>query len=414
MINMKVSANMTLLEVCMSQGGFPTNTRARKAIKGGFVTVNGEVNRIPSTALEPGTAVTYNPQAEGAASPRPSVVDFDLGAAPKQPKSTPPPFEVVYEDDYLLAYIKPAGWVFASPNPKVKTSYTRMKDWMSQARPDCFDVHFVNRIEKESSGICFIAKDLQWRVHLQKHWGTYEQGLYVVVEGHLPADDEIFAFQDVEGSKKRDRVSFPYRTMRATTTHTMLKFQVGFDDIPALLSGLRRAQCMIIGKGELAPDPIGRSGLHLYQVTVQGPEGELVEAKSRVPREFLNLMKGGKGPRARSAAELAADKRRKSEARDPKSGGRDDRRGGPRDDNRPRRADGPRTEGRPHRADGPRTEGRPHRADGPRTEGRPQREDRNSSPRKARDNKPPQREKKSNAESKEGGMAPRRFGPKGE
>ncbi len=313
MINMKVSAPTTLLEALVGQGGLPTNTRARKAIKGGFVTVNGEVIRIPSSELKAGDAVVYDAGKEKESPLKPAVKDFQLGGASKSPLNAPAPFEVVYEDDFLLAYIKPAGWVFASPNPKVKTSYTRMKDWMAQARPECTDVHFVNRIEKESSGICFIAKDLQWRVHLQTHWKRFEQGLYVVVEGHLPADDEVFAFRDVEGSKKRERVAYPYRTMRATTTHTMLKFEVGFEDIPALMSGLRRAQCMIIGKGESAPNPLDRSGLHLYRAVVEGPNGEQVEAKTRVPREFLNLMKGGKGPRARSKAELAADQRKSAQ-----------------------------------------------------------------------------------------------------
>ena len=317
MINMKVSADTTLLEALMQSGGFPTNTRARKAIKGGFVTVNGLVNRIPSTALSVGAEVVWNPglpvEPEKKASPRPAFKDFALGGASKTALNKPAPFEVVYEDDALLAYIKPAGWVFASPNPKVKTSYTRMKEWMEEARPECTDVHFVNRIEKESSGICFIAKDLQWRVHLQKHWSNFARGLYVLVEGHLPPDDEVFAFKAEEGKKKKERLAFPYRTMRATASHTLLKFQVGFDHIPELMSGLRRAQCIVIGKGESAPDPLGRSGLHLYQVVVEGPEGQVVEAKTRVPREFLNLMKGGKGPRARSAEELKAERQRKPE-----------------------------------------------------------------------------------------------------
>lgn len=289
----------------MASGGFPTNTRARKAIKGGFVQVNGVVNRIPSSVVEAGAEVRWNPKdPEPPVTKPPPVKDFALGGAPKSVLNKPAPFEVVHEDEALLAYIKPAGWVFASPNPKVKTSYTRMKDWMQEARPECTDVHFVNRIEKESSGICFIAKDLQWRSHLQKHWATFERGLYVVVEGHLPPDDEVYAFKEVEGKRKKERKSFPYRTMRATASHTMIKLEVGFDDIPELMSGLRRAQCLVIGKGESAPNPIDRSGLHLYRVVVVGPEGQQVEVKTRVPREFLNLMKGGKGPRAKSAEEL--------------------------------------------------------------------------------------------------------------
>ena len=43
---------------------------------------------------------------------------------------------------------------------------------------------------------------------------------------------------------------------------------------------------------------MGRSGLHLFGVDLEGPDGEKVAIKSRVPQEFLNLMKGGKGPKA--------------------------------------------------------------------------------------------------------------------
>jgi hypothetical protein len=86
--------------------------------------------------------------------------------------------------------------------------------------------------------------------------------------------------------------------MRATSTHTMLKFRMCFNDVPVLMSGLRRHSCMVVGKGKEAPDPMGRSGLHLYAVEITGLDGEQQELKSRVPNEFLQLMKGGKGPKA--------------------------------------------------------------------------------------------------------------------
>jgi hypothetical protein len=33
-------------------------------------------------------------------------------------------------------------------------------------------------------------------------------------------------------------------------------------------------------------------------VDIEGPDGEKIAIKSRVPQDFLNLMKGGKGPKA--------------------------------------------------------------------------------------------------------------------
>ena len=293
-----VESEMVLLDFLMDHGGFSTRTRARTAIKAGLVTVDGTAVRIPSTTVAAGVTITWTSLSK-AVKPK----DFDLGGASgssqKDPKSIPAPYDIVFEDDLLIGYVKPAGMVFASPKPQVKTSYTRMREWMAKARPECKDVHFVNRIEKESSGICLIAKDLQLRKHLQDHWEGMESGMYVVVDGHLPPDDVITAFEPSDSPKKRGPLrEFPYRTMRATSTHTMLKFRMCFDDVPVLMSGLRRHSCMVVGKGKEAPDPMSRSGLHLYALEITGLDGESRELKSRVPNEFLQLMKGGKGPKA--------------------------------------------------------------------------------------------------------------------
>ena len=293
-----VEKEMALLDFLMDYGGFSTRTRARTAIKAGLVEVDGKMLKIPSASVAAGVTVTWTSLSK-ATKPK----DFDLGSsstsAKKDVREFPAPYDIVFEDDVLLAYVKPAGMVFASPKPQVKTSYTRMREWMSKSRPECKDVHFVNRIEKESSGICLIAKDLQMRQHLQDNWNGVESGLYVLVDGHLPPDDVITAFEPSESSKKRGPLrEFPYRTMRATSVHTLLKFRMGFHDIPVLMSGLRRHSCMIVGKGKEAPDPMGRSGLHLFALEITRPTGESQELKSRVPNEFLQLMKGGKGPKA--------------------------------------------------------------------------------------------------------------------
>jgi hypothetical protein len=96
--------------------------------------------------------------------------------------------------------------------------------------------------------------------------------------------------------------------MRATEMHTLLKFEMGLDEVPLLMAALRRAGCTIVGKGAAAPDPMGRSGMHLYRVVLEGPGGERVEIKSRVPKDFLSLMKGGKGPKAVPAFKREAAK----------------------------------------------------------------------------------------------------------
>ena len=259
--------------------------------------MDGNVLRIPSSELKAGAMVSWT-----SLSKQSGPKDFDLGGnsanKSNKTKEEKPPYEVVYEDDFLLAYIKPAGMVFASPKPQVKTSYTRMKQWMEANRSNLKAIQFVNRIEKESSGVCIIAKDLRWRKHLQDHWDQFTKRMYVVIQGHLPADDVLFCYSKDEDGKRKDKFEFEYRTMRATASHTMLKISVGFDQVPVLMAGLRRLECYLLGKGKEIPDPMGRSGLHLFGVDLEGPDGEKVAIKSRVPQEFLNMMKGGKGPKA--------------------------------------------------------------------------------------------------------------------
>lgn len=143
----QVKADMPLLEFLMEHGQYSTRTRARTAVKAGAITVDGKVLKIPSADLKAGQTVTWQSLAA-----KKQVKDFDLGgSASDRAKATKAPYEVVYEDENILAYIKPAGIVFASPKPQVKTSFTAMKTWMTKARPKCECIQFVNRIEKESA-----------------------------------------------------------------------------------------------------------------------------------------------------------------------------------------------------------------------------------------------------------------------
>ena len=145
---------------------------------------------------------------------------------------------------------------------------------------------------KDVSGICLIAKNKLWREHLQENWHEFRQGIYILVEGHLPPDDELECNEE-----NGDRVQVQYRTMRATQKHTLLKVDAPIEAIQLIMPSLRRESCIIIGKGKTAPDPLNREGVHMFALEVTGPTGREFMVKSRVPREFLGLMKGGETPK---------------------------------------------------------------------------------------------------------------------
>ena len=113
-----------------------------------------------------------------------------------------------------------------------------------------------------------------------------------MVQGHLPADDALFLRPE-----NGDPYELEYRTMRATESHTLLKFKSGYDVIQDMLPALRREDCLLIGVGRSAPDPIKRGGIHLFAIAIQGPNGEVIDVKTRVPNEFLKLVRGGSSPK---------------------------------------------------------------------------------------------------------------------
>ena len=302
-----VSHPVEVIEALMNHVGYATRTRARNALKRGEILVNGQTMSRGSDILEPGAQVSVltkedmakQRRAGGAAKP-----DARKGTGSSVLRA---PFPVVYEDDNVFVYEKPAGWVCASPNPKVKTTYSAVKSYLEGKTEERIDVHFVNKLPREASGLMVVAKSLEWRQHLQTHWSSFAQGMYVMVQGHLPADDELFIRPENEAP-----YNLPYRTMRATNLHTLLKFKTGYSVIKDLLPALRREDCLLIGVGKTAPDPIKRGGIHLFALALKGPNDEVINVKTRVPSEFLKLVRGGSSPKTeprKAARREEGDKR---------------------------------------------------------------------------------------------------------
>ena len=288
----KATHPVELIEALMTHVGYATRTRARNALKRGEVLVNGQVVSRGSDVLEPGAQVSILSKEEMAKRSRTGGAQSKDSKTNASPALLRAPFPVVYEDDNVFIYEKPAGWVCASPNPKVKSTYTAVKAYLEAKSEERIDVHFVNKLPREASGLLVVTKSMEWRQHLQTHWNSFAKGMYVMVQGHLAADDELFLRPE-----NSDPYALPYRTMRATNLYTLLKFKAGYEVIKDMLPALRRDDCLLIGVGKSAPDPIKRGGIHLFALALKGPNDEVINVKTRVPNEFLKLVRGGSSPK---------------------------------------------------------------------------------------------------------------------
>lgn len=270
-----------------SELGLGSTTAARNLIRGGGVRVSDEVVKIPSTMVKVGQEISAPESKE----------ERKLQSA-DAPSSIRPaddlPFEILYEDDDLICYLKPAGWVAASPNPRVDTSFTRVKDYLiaKDAEEGKAEraVHFVNLIEKESSGIAVVVRDIALRRRLQEKWGQFRFESYLLLKGDVPEDGEFSARR--KPGEKYSAKKFPFRKMRSGGRFTILKVQAGLQDIPEILPGLRHHDCMVCGLGQDAPDPLGRQGVHLFRAVMTDDVLDAMwEVKTRVPKEFLRVVK---------------------------------------------------------------------------------------------------------------------------
>ena len=270
-----------------SELGLGSTTASRNLIKGGAVRVDGEVVKIPSLVIPVGQEISV-PEEKEARQAEPA------NAAKSIRPEDDLPFEVLYEDDDIFCYLKPAGWVLASPNPRVDTSFTRVKEYLiardvAQGGPER-SVHFVNMIDKDSSGIAVVVRDMGLRKRLQESWSEQRFETYLLLQGEMPEDGE-FSARRKPGEKYSAR-KFPFRRMRSGGRYTILKVQAGTQDIPEILPGLRHHNCMVCGLGQQAPDPLGRQGVHLFRVVLTDKELDAMwEVKTRMPKEFLRVVK---------------------------------------------------------------------------------------------------------------------------
>ena len=157
---------------------------------------------------------------------------------------------MVYEDDNVFIYEKPAGWVCASPNPKVKTTYTAVKAYL-EAKTEERSTFISSTNCHEKPVVCSWSPSLWHGDNIfKRNWNSFAKGMYVMVQGHLAADDELFLRPE-----NSDPYALPYRTMRATNLHTLLKFKAGYEVIKDMLPALRRDDCLLIGVGNQRQTP---------------------------------------------------------------------------------------------------------------------------------------------------------------
>lgn len=83
------------------------------------------------------------------------------------------PFDIVYEDDFMIVVNKPSGLLCIATNrEKERTLYHIVKEYLCQ-RDRFAKIFIVHRLDKDTSGIVVFAKNEKIKNQLQENWNQY-------------------------------------------------------------------------------------------------------------------------------------------------------------------------------------------------------------------------------------------------
>lgn len=98
------------------------------------------------------------------------------------------PFDILYEDDYIIVVNKPGGLLtIATKSEKEKTLYHYVSSYLKEKNRKN-RVFIVHRLDKETSGIVLFAKDEKTKNMLQKDWNNLVKlrEYTAIVHGKMP------------------------------------------------------------------------------------------------------------------------------------------------------------------------------------------------------------------------------------
>ena len=102
---------------------------------------------------------------------------------------SPPPLEVLYEDNHCLAIAKPSGWASTHFQGRAETLDRAVKQYLKEKhkKPGNVFLGIVHRLDKVVSGVLLFARTSKAAARLAEQFreGTVEKVYWAIVEGEV-------------------------------------------------------------------------------------------------------------------------------------------------------------------------------------------------------------------------------------
>lgn len=272
----------TLLAFLIQYSGLNKNA-VRDLIGKGQVSVNGEVSRKGNTPL------TINDE-------------IHIGEVKVQTKNDAP-FEILYEDEDLIAIDKPSGLLSVSAgSEKEKTAYHMVREYLRKKDNKAM-VFVVHRLDRDTSGVLVLAKNEKMKNLLQDQWNDIMKvrGYIALVDGYMEKESGRLKHYLSESKTQHVYVSNPKDGKLAITNYKVLKNQSNQALIEVNLETGRKNQIRVqmahihhplVGDRKYNPNPgRGRLCLHAHKLVFIDPRnGKEVTIEAKIP-QFISKKK---------------------------------------------------------------------------------------------------------------------------
>lgn len=253
----------------------PRYSRAtiQKFIKAGYVTVNGDVIDKPNFLVEPEAEIILT--------------------VPASEQAEKPP--VIYEDDNVIVFNKPAGML------SIKKG-----DFSTEPAIEDFG-HIVHRLDRDTSGVIIVAKNLETKGYLQKQFQERKshKTYYAVVCG-TPAQEHAIINIPLARNLKKPTTFMPdkngreaiteYRTLESGEKFSLVELKPRTGRTHQLRIHMNFIRCPILGDSVYNPKGPKADRMYLHaavlEITIPGKDGgQRLTFTAELPKEFRNAIR---------------------------------------------------------------------------------------------------------------------------
>ncbi|MEM6725959.1 MAG: pseudouridine synthase [Bacteroidota bacterium] len=287
----KVKTKTSLQEFMLETIGTASPNKVRKMIKQGRVTVGGKIITRPDHEVKAGQLVELGKEKHA----------LKLKKTRKPDKAP----AIIFEDQLLIAVVKPAGRVVAGKSaPNRPTLQKDLITYLSMRDNRAVSLYSVQRLDRDVSGISIFAKSEDSLKKIKRNWQQAEKRYCALVHGSLADKDGMLAgwlerkrSHSVLHNKPKpnaEPVRTSYKNLKAFRNYSLLELRPETEEKHQMRLQLSQAGFPIVGDLKYGPndDPFRRMALHLHFLQFIHPATwKPMKLTTPYPQEFSRLGK---------------------------------------------------------------------------------------------------------------------------